>query len=223
MVSNKHPFIAREGWAFIAAAITLSGLGWFEFGLAAALPPALVAAALVFLFRDPERKIPASPLGVVCPVDGVVTSLTKDRDPCLDREAFRITIQMNRLGGYSIRCPIEGKVAKQGFLADAASHPHSRYAVWLQTDEADDVIWVVESPSPRRPHCYVQPGERVGQGQRCGFVFLGGVLEVYVPLNSRIAISEGDAVVAGESLLSTLIHHNGATISGFDSRLATGG
>ena len=59
---------------------------------------------------------------------------------------------------------------------------------------------------PRRPHCYVQSGERIGQGQRCGFMSFGARLEVYVPTNSRIDIEVGERVRAGESVIAHFIH-----------------
>jgi phosphatidylserine decarboxylase len=56
------------------------------------------------------------------------------------------------------------------------------------------------------PHCYVRVGERVGQGQRCGHVPMGGVVEVYLPPNSRVLVTPGSQLKAGSDVIATLVH-----------------
>jgi len=56
------------------------------------------------------------------------------------------------------------------------------------------------------PRCYVHSGERIGQGQRCGIVPFGALVDVYVPLNSKVDIKVGDHVRAGSDTLATLVH-----------------
>lgn len=220
MLSTKHPLIAREGWGFIGSAVILAATGWYLYGFTASLPIWLIAAVLVFLFRDPARRIPAAPLGVVCPADGTVQAVERTKDPCLGRDAWRIKIRMQALGVHSVRSPVEGRVVKQGYLSSDGRRRGRRYAVWVQTDEGDQIVWTVAGTAVRCPYAYIQPGARVGQGQRCGFVFLGGGVEVYMPFNARVEVAAGERVAAGEALLSTLVHKPARRIETFAGTFA---
>ena len=73
-----------------------------------------VAAGFLFLllyllFRDPHREIPAAPLGVVSPVDGKVIAVESVEQGVLHGPAHRIRIQINSLGAYTARAPVEGR------------------------------------------------------------------------------------------------------------------
>ncbi len=206
MLAYRYPLIAREGWHWIALVATIAlllqwQLGWF------ALPLWLPVGLLLFLFRDPPRKVPASPLGVVSPVDGRVLSVDTAEDPYLDRQAICITLQMRKTDIFSVRSPMEGKVLQQWIGQHDTSAIGARYAQWIQSDEEDDVLLVI-APTVRvvRPKCYLHSGERVGQGQRCGFIYFGGRVEIWVPTGSRIDSNVGDMLQAGTDIIATLVH-----------------
>jgi phosphatidylserine decarboxylase len=56
------------------------------------------------------------------------------------------------------------------------------------------------------PRCYIRIGERVGQGQRCGFIHLGGQVDLYLPQSSRTLVAPGDWVRSGSDVIAKLIH-----------------
>jgi len=203
MAARRYPYFSRSGWlpfvAFGALAVLVGrsvGWGW-------SLPLWLACAAIVYLYRDPDREIPSSPLAVVSPADGVVVAIEEVCDPYLDREAVRLDIQMSHAGVYSTRSPVEGKILEPKNAGDGLQ-PHG---VWLKTDEDDDLVVVMHrGPLRNLPHCYVRIGERVGQGQRCGYIQMGGRVEVYLPRYSRIQVSIGSHVKAGSDVIATLVH-----------------
>jgi len=208
MNRGSHPYIAQEGWVLILA-VALSGLiAKFYFGLLAALPLWLLCIGLAYLFRDPHRVIPSAPLGVVSPVDGEVLAIEAVHDKYLDRDATKVSIWMSRLGTYATRAPIEGKIV-QHWHSSASDETEmlDRYAMWLQTDENDDVVLVMGVGSRAlKPVCYHQTGERIGQGERCGLVRFGGFIEVLLPIETRLEVAVGDPVSAGSDIIATLIH-----------------
>jgi len=57
-VRYPHPFIAKEGWPFIAAAFTAAGATHWLAGAGWAALPWLITAFMVQFFRDPPRAIP---------------------------------------------------------------------------------------------------------------------------------------------------------------------
>lgn len=196
--------------AIVAAAV----VHWY-FGWAWASPLWLVALFVVQFFRDPPRRIPAEPLGVVCPADGRVVHVGEIRDPYLDRQALRVSVFMNVFNVHSNRSPVEGTVKERWYhrgrflnaALDKASEQNERNALWIQTDEGDDVVVVqVAGLIARRILCYKQPGERVGQGERYGFIRFGSRVDVYMPPGSQARVAVGDRVKAGRDLIGHLVH-----------------
>jgi phosphatidylserine decarboxylase len=196
--------IAREGIAplavtVLASVLVLHFIGWLQ----SLVFWALVLLVLV-LFRDPERDIPSQPLAIVSPADGKVTSISTMHDPYLLRESVRVAIQMPPYGVFTTRSPIEGKVLEPPNFPEDDSIPHG---VWLQSDEGDDVVMVMtRGPLNNEPRCYIRFGDRIGQGKRCGFVHLGGRVEIYLPESSRLLVKEGDVVQSGSDIIAKMIH-----------------
>jgi len=193
----------------LALVVVLATLVTNHIGFIASLPLWILCGLLLFVFRDPPRSIPPNPLAVVSPVDGEVVSIEETHDPYLERQAVLISIQMNAYGVFSTRSPVEGKMlephnepSKQHGSKTMAPH-----GVWLQTDEEDDLVMVVNrGPFHNAPKCYADFGERVGQGQRCGFIYFGSRVDVYVPTNSRIEVGLQDRVKGGTDVIASLVH-----------------
>ncbi len=217
-MAKRYPVIAREGWGALAVLGLLTLVLERAAGVAWAWPSALLLVAFAWLFRDPRRSVPALPLAIVSPVDGVITKIEECDDPCLPRRTWRISLCMWHTGAYSVRSPIEGKVMKrwQDRLVDKSCDgeehrdPHEDYGIWIQTDEGDDVLMLMPGGnSLRHPRFYIGAGERVGQGERCGFVSFGSRMDVLVPASARVGMTAGSTVRSGESVLATLVHHSG--------------
>lgn len=196
--------IAREGWPFI---IVLAFVWWqvhMHVGLLYGLPIALGVVYLAAFFYEPDRDVPAEPLAVVAPTDGKISLRRESYDPFLNREAIKISIEVERVGAYMLRAPVEGGVLE---IEPNDAKTRTAQASWIRTDEGDDVVFAVSAGSlfGARP-CRVRYGERVGQGRRCGLRRLARQVDVYLPLHSRIDIAMGQKVKAGESVLATLVH-----------------
>jgi phosphatidylserine decarboxylase len=209
LATSQYPVIAREGWLPLALCAALAILTTHYAGIAWAIPMWMAFSVLLLAFRDPRREIPPSPLAIVSPADGRVVSVEKVHDPYLDRMAVQIGIQMNRYGVFSTRSPIEGKALEppENNHESRANHGEMPHGVWLKSDEGDDLVMVMNrGPLHTSPRCYVQFGERVGQGQRCGFIHLGGRVDVYLPERSRINVTPGSIVTGGSDIIANLIH-----------------
>lgn len=163
-----------------------------------------ICLALVLVFRDPRRDIPSVPQAIVSPADGRILSVSLEHDPYLDRPSILVALQMNPYGTYLTRSPVEGKVLEPSRNVTANDSPHG---VWLQTDEADDLVMVMNRGRlGTAPRCYVGFGERVGQGQRCGFIHFGGRIDLYLPESSRTVVAPGDLVRSGSDIIANLVH-----------------
>ena len=208
MKGRRNPFVAREGIPFLLVAAILTVGAWHYGGLGYSILPTAALAWLFLIFRDPKRDIPATPLGVVSPVDGVVIDVGLTDKSVLNGEAQKIIIRVNSLGTYTARCPVEGKIMDfhgdpQRDQAGIASS-----GLWVQTDEGDDVVLQFHGHRlGLAPLAFLRYGERVGQGQRCAYLRLTRFAEVQVPINVRIQVAAGQRVLAGRGLLAKLPHH----------------
>ena len=138
MEGRRNPFVAREGISFLLVALLATGITWELAGMLYAVAPMALLVWLFLVFRDPKRRIPAMPLGVVSPVDGVVTEVGLTGKSVLNGEAQKIVIAVNSLGTYTARCPVEGKIMDFHTDGDNGSVKPESSGLWVRTDEGDD-------------------------------------------------------------------------------------
>ncbi len=215
MAVHRHPILAKEGWIDIIILAAVGSTVHYYVGPFWAAPIWVLLVFVTQFFRDPARKIPAEPMGIICPADGRVVHVGDVHDPYLDRPSRRVSIFMNVFNVHSNRSPTEGTVKERWYnrgrffnaSLDKASKENERNALWIQTDEGDDVVVVqVAGLIARRIICYKQPGDRIGQGERFGFIRYGSRVDVYLPPKTDIKVSLGDKVTAGTDVLATLRH-----------------
>ena len=158
-----------------------------------------------FFIRDFHRDIPPIPLANISPVDGVVTDISQVQDPYLNRTACCYTIQQSNWGEFNLHSPTEGKVEQLWVREPVANN--KALAFWIHTDENDDVVvQVALDTALQHASTALHPGERVGQGRRCGFVAVGCKVRVYFPENIQQVAVEGDTVTAGKNIITQFIH-----------------
>ena len=205
MQGRRNPFVAREGIPYLLVAAIAAWIAFRYLDPVFILPPAILFVLLVLVFRDPRRTIPAVPLGVVSPVDGRVIDVDLVDRGVLQGEAHRIFIRIDMLGTYTARCPVEGTIKDLNTLAADTVVDYRTNALWVQTDERDDVV--LQFTGYRyglAPASFVRYGERVGQGQRCAYLRLTGVAEVHLPIESKILVERGQRLIAGVDLIGKL-------------------
>ena len=172
-------------------------------------PPATVLwifwLIFVFFVRDFHRIIPPIPLANISPVDGTVNEFTVTHDPYLQRQALRYTIRQSKWGEFNLHSPTEGKV--QQLWVQEPNGDGKALAFWIQTDEQDDVVVHVELNSGfQHASTTLHPGERVGQGHRCGFIARECKVHIYMPEKSLPAAQVNDKVLAGRNIIAKLNH-----------------
>lgn len=209
--------IAPEGWVVLAGlAIALVLFNALAGLWAGALVLVLIVLAIAY-FRDAPRNVPAEPLSVISPVDGVIVHRREGYDPYLDREAIKLVVRLDWFGAYLLRSPVDGCVLE---LPGEAVIEQGGVASWIRTDERDDLVIAIRHGTlfGQQP-CRNGYGERVGQGRCCGYRRLARQAELYLPVNSRVEVELGDRVHGGTSLLAKLVHKT----KGKRSRVANDG
>jgi phosphatidylserine decarboxylase len=212
--TSKYPLLAREGWGHIAYALSAAIFVNWMAGWLWALPLWIIVVFVLQFFRDPPRVIPQEPNAVVCPADGRVIIVDEVEDPYLKRPARRISVFMNVFNVHSNRAPVAGEVKDRWYhpgsflnaALDKAARENERNALWVKTDDGQDVVFVqVAGLIARRILCYAKPGDRLERGMRYGFIRFGSRVDVYLPLESKPAVSLGDKVKGGSQILASLL------------------
>jgi phosphatidylserine decarboxylase len=207
-LDRRIPFVASEGAPVLVAVLILTGVVTHFWGPLYAFPPALFFIYLFLVFRDPERQVPAVPLGVVSPADGLIVEVGVTDKGALDRESHRIVIRVDSLGTYTARCPIEGKIMDLHNEPPDQLVGNGASGLWVRSDEGDEVVLQFRGYRfGLAPLAFLRYGERVGQGQRCAYLRLTRLAEVQLPIASRILVTVGQRVTAGADVLAKLPHH----------------
>jgi phosphatidylserine decarboxylase len=202
---RRNPFVAREGIPFLVVALLACWVVFYYVDAIYSILPALLFVLFYLIFRDPRRVIPAVPLGVVSPVDGRIRAVDLVDRGVLQGEAHRVFIEIDALGTYTARCPVEGNIRDLNTLAAETVVDYRTNALWVQTDEGDDIVLQFRGYRfGLGPASFVRYGERLGQGQRCAYLRLTSVAEVHLPIESKVLVEPGQRVIAGLDLIGKL-------------------
>ncbi len=214
MAGRHYPLISREIWLTLLILVILASLASAVYNDFVALPFWLLTVLLAFLFRDPDRVVPAQPLAVVSPVDARVISVEQVNNPFFPGESIRIVLKMSCWGIFRVRSPMEGKMQNRWLLVPGDTFPESTGQIkdtqisgWIRSDEGDNIVLsMYKSAKILYPRYSVQTGERTGQGQRCGINPFGSIVELFIPTGSKIMVKVDDVVKSGNHVLALLRH-----------------
>ena len=210
-MNYPHPFLAREGWPFIALSLALALLAssagvW-------SLPFWLIFVFCLQFFRDPARVIAGGAKSIVAPADGRIVVVEETDDPYLKRRALKVSVFMNVFNVHSNRAPIASRVEQKWYnpgrflnaALDKASVENERCALHLKIADGRDVTCVqIAGLVARRILNYVEPGTALSAGQRYGFIRFGSRVDLYLPLDTQVKVVIGDKVSASSTVLAEL-------------------
>jgi len=74
----------------------------------------------------------------------------------------------------------------------------------LKTKYGDILVRQVAGFLARRAVCRVKPGDSLKKGDRYGIIKFSSRLDVYLPGDTRVKVSVGDAVKAGETVIGEI-------------------
>ena len=213
MSKYPHPFIAVEGIPYlivllVATVMVATFFGWWS------APLWIVTLFVLQFFRDPQRVMPEGKGLVLCPADGRVIVVGEAPDPYRGgAKSLKVSIFMNVFNVHSQRFPVDGVVTKvlysKGLFVNAAfdkaSSDNERNALVIRMDDGRDITCVqVAGLIARRILCYVNVGDRLGAGERYGFIRFGSRVDIYLPPTARPKVAIGDKVKATSTVLAEI-------------------
>lgn len=210
--------VAREGFPFIAvgAALAASAI-WLAatrpspalVGLAVAL--VLVAAWVVYFFRDPDRHGARGDGLVVSPADGRIIQIVEMQEPdYLRGPCTRISVFMNIFSVHVNRYPVSGTVRYRHYnpgkfinaAADKASLENEQMSVGIETPRGRFIVRQIAGLIARRIVTYSHEGDAATQGDRFGIIRFGSRVDVFLPPGFTAKVRLGDQAHAGVTVLA---------------------
>lgn len=199
--------MVRDGIIYAAILALLSFLAGSLGGWAWAAPEWVLAAFVLYFFRDPERAIPAAE-GVVSPADGRIVELRQ-----IEREGqrfWKISIFLSLFDVHVNRAPITGTVRSISYQPGRfliASRPEAslqneQNTITIEGERHRVTFKQIAGLLARRIVFRKKVGERVERGERVGLIKFGSRVDLFLPLELAPAVKVGDRVKAGSSMVA---------------------
>jgi len=200
--------IAKEGWKyifFLLAAFLCSLV--FDLFSWVFLVLLLFSA---YLFRNPER-LPAEDddMAVLSPCDGNIIAISKSS--YLGKEYIKVEIEKNLLQASILRAPTLLNIAKTQrrhglILSDSILREKlgERVGITCNSKYNELFLNITAGLFARKIELFKTVGP-LKSAQRFG-ILVDGTIELYLALDTRIKVSVGDEVKAGESVLGYFAH-----------------
>lgn len=168
---------------------------------------------VLYFFRDPEREISTDPRDVVAPADGTVYDIMEiEETEVLHQKMKRVGIFLSVFNVHTNRAPIAGEVTYSqehvGQYLDAR-HPDATtlnaFRTWvIDGPQACVAVRQVTGAVARRIVGWAQVGDTLAKGERFGMIRFGSRTEIYLPLDAKITVREGDKVQGGATIVARL-------------------
>ena len=202
--------LARDG----IPTVTFLVLATAAFAFVSPVPAAVMAvlaAFVVWFYRDPDRTAPEGDGLFISPADGRVVEISEAEHP-FTGPSVKVGIFMNVFSVHVNRAPCMGRVdyleyvpgRKIAAFAPKASEVNERNLVGLSTPYGPVLMVQIAGLLARRIVCRLRRGEVLEAGQRYGMIRLGSRVDIYLPKDVRLLAKHGDKVYAGISSLGVM-------------------
>jgi phosphatidylserine decarboxylase len=215
--------MVRDGLWYALALGALAALGWYLGGPIWALPQILLAAFVLYFFRDPDRTPPPGAL-IVSPADGKV--LEVEQTAFDGRPAWKIGIFLNIFNVHVNRSPVSGIIRDVRYTCGKflvasrreACSMNEQNTVAIEADGFTIAFKQIAGLIARRIVFNKKVGDRVACGERVGLIKFGSRVDVFLPTDFRLLVAVGEHVSAGTTVLAVPANRP----AGLDSESASG-
>jgi phosphatidylserine decarboxylase len=213
--------IDRAGWPFItgplAPAATLALFGHAtdrRSARLAAWPFLALSGYMALFFRDPDRRcdrVPPASDEVLSPADGVVM-VAGEPQPGVAPEGDwqQVSVFLSVVDVHVNRSPYRGRITEcsyrpGSFLAayrKESAHRNERSELWVRDGDRTIVFRQIVGALARRIVTRVGVGAPVATGERIGLMKFGSRMDVFVPRECTVTVTEGQRVRGGETVIA---------------------
>lgn len=183
---------------------------WVKLGLQIL---SLIALMLVLqFFRNPNRPPLAEPEHIVSPVDGKVVIIEEVFEPEYFKDKrLQVSIFMSPLNVHVTRYPLSGEVVFSKYHPGkylVAWHPKSstlneRTTIVVKSPKHGEVLYrQIAGAVARRIVNYATVGDQAVQGEDAGFIKFGSRIDLFLPLNTPLAVELNQKVKGGVDFIT---------------------
>ena len=202
--------MVRDGFAYSAALGALGILAASLGGIAWAVPELLLAAFVLYFFRDPERIVPAGEGVVVSPADGKIVEARAVE--LGGRPQWKVSIFLSLLDVHVNRAPVAGTIQELHYQPGrflVASRPEAsvqneQNTVTIRGERITVTFRQIAGLLARRIVFRKRIGDHVERGERVGLIKFGSRVDLFLPSETELLVSVGDRVRGGSSILARL-------------------
>jgi len=191
-----------------------SGLDTLYLGLITGLSVAFFGFILQF-FRNPKIKIELNEKQILAPADGkvVVIEKTTEDEYFKGKEKMQISIFMSPLNVHINRNPVTGLIKYFKYHPGkylVAWHPKSsteneRTTLVYEVHKGVEIlVRQIAGAVARRIKWYIEENQSVIQGKEFGFIKFGSRVDLFLPLDADIKVSQGEVTKGGKTVIAEL-------------------
>ncbi len=186
----------------------------FDYPILTAIIVIVTLGLLIFMvsfFRVPKRQHTSSENAIVAPADGKVVVIEEvQADEYFTDRRIQVSIFMSPLNVHVNRNPVSGEVAYSQYHKGkylVAWHPKSsteneRHSVVYRKDGKEILVKQIAGALAKRIVNYLQPGQKVKQGEEMGFIKFGSRVDILLPLDAKVMVKIGDRPQGGVTTIA---------------------
>jgi len=202
ILKEGYPYLLVSGVAFLISLI-------FSFSTIIQLGLFLLFAFFVYFFRNPERVPEDTSKGaIISPSDGTVISINNAVSPITKENSIKVSIRLSIFDVHVQRSPIEGEISAREYIHgeflylnnEKASELNEQNRVLFENGNIKIVVNQIAGFITRRILMFRDLGA-VKMAERYGMIMFGSQVDVYLPKNTVLKVTEFQKVKSGESLL----------------------
>ena len=169
---------------------------------------------IAYFFRDPKRIIYKDEKKVLAPADGKILHVEEVyEDEYFKDKRLKISIFMSPMNVHVNRSPISGLIKFFKYHAGKylvafnpkSSKKNERTTIVIENDEGLEILFrQIAGFVARRIKFYPKQGDYVEQGSQAGFIKFGSRSDIFLPLDTKILVREGEKVKGGITVLADL-------------------
>ena len=183
---------------------------WLQKGIQILL--VLFLIIVLQFFRNPKRVTNINENQIIAPVDGKVVVIEEVEEPeYFKGKKLQVSIFMSPINVHVTRYALSGLVKYSKYHPGkylVAWHPkasteNERTTIVIENNSFGEVLYrQIAGALAKRIVNYAEEGEKVVQGTDAGFIKFGSRVDVFLPLNTKLAVKIGDKVKGGEQVIA---------------------
>lgn len=198
--------MVKEGLPFVLLPLAAGlALAFFGFLIAGAVF-LMLAAFMIFFFRDPKRIIPQGRGLVVSAADGRVTRVEDTGETKL------VSVFLSPLDVHINRSPVAGHISKITYQPgrkmpatnEKASLLNERNSLVIDADDMTVTCTQIAGILARRIVCWPRTGDNLARGEKFGLIKFSSRTDVCMPASVDLLVKVGDRVKGGETVIGKM-------------------